>query len=90
MKVYAVVIYDIINDRKRTEVAKYLQGYGFRVQKSAFEVNLDKPVFTKMISGLSKFQKDEDSIRVYRIIGDNNIVCFDRNNKNVSDGIVIV
>ena len=37
-KVYILVIYDIVNNKCRTDFAKKMNGYGFRVQKSAFEV----------------------------------------------------
>ena len=39
-KVYVLIIYDIIENKKRTKLAKFLQGYGFRIQKSAFEAML--------------------------------------------------
>ena len=36
-KAYVLIIYDIVDNAKRVRLAKFLQGYGFRVQKSAFE-----------------------------------------------------
>ena len=41
-KISALIIYDICEDHKRSKLAKLLKGYGFRVQKSAFEVELNK------------------------------------------------
>ena len=35
MKIYALVIYDIVNDKRRAKFAKRLNQYGIRVQKSA-------------------------------------------------------
>jgi CRISPR-associated protein Cas2 len=40
-QVYVLVIYDIIKNKTRNKFAKVLQGYGFRVQKSAFEAIID-------------------------------------------------
>ena len=32
-KAYVLIIYDIVDNAKRVRLAKFLQGYGFRVQK---------------------------------------------------------
>lgn len=36
-KIYVLIIYDIVSNRRRVAFAKKMSGYGFRVQKSAFE-----------------------------------------------------
>lgn len=36
-KLYILVIYDIVDNKRRVRFAKKMNGYGFRVQKSAFE-----------------------------------------------------
>ncbi len=38
---FLVVSYDIHDDRRRARVAKLLEGYGYRVQYSVFECELD-------------------------------------------------
>ncbi len=43
-----LVIYDIRNEKRLLKVAKIIQNYGFRVQKSVFEVNADKNVIEGM------------------------------------------
>lgn len=68
-KLFVLIIYDIVDNRKRVKLAKYLQGYGQRVQKSAFEAHLTRKVYDKMISGISSYCGEEDSIRIYRMIG---------------------
>lgn len=68
-KLFVLVIYDIADNRKRVKLAKYLQGFGQRVQKSAFEMHLTRKVYDKMIKGISGYCGKEDSIRVYRITG---------------------
>ncbi len=68
MKIYALVIYDIVNDKRRTRFAKKLNQYGIRVQKSAFEVYLSKTIYKRMISEISRMiDTDEDSLRIYRL-----------------------
>ena len=47
-EVFALIIYDIVDNKRRSQLVKYLQGYGFRVQKSCFEVILNKSVFKKL------------------------------------------
>ena len=37
-----IIAYDIENDRTRNKIAKILEGYGIRVQKSVFECKLTK------------------------------------------------
>lgn len=32
-RVFVLVIYDIMDNKRRTKLSKYLQGFGFRVQK---------------------------------------------------------
>ena len=34
-KVFVLIIYDIVENKKRVKLSKLLLGYGFRIQKSA-------------------------------------------------------
>jgi len=47
-----VVCYDIPDDRRRTRLAKHLEGFGDRMQYSVFETLLDRARFAEMISGV--------------------------------------
>ena len=64
-----VVIYDIIDNKRRLKLSKLLQGYGKRVQRSSFECQLTRRQYDKMIGEISKFRDPTDLIRVYRIAG---------------------
>jgi CRISPR-associated protein Cas2 len=64
-----LIIYDIVSNKKRTKFAKYLENYGFRVQKSAFEAKLTLSKYEKLIRGIDAYASGEDSIRVYRLNG---------------------
>ena len=72
-KLLVLIIYDIIENKKRTKFAKHLEGYGIRVQKSAFEARLTKKKYEKLLSEIPRFCGEEDSIRVYRISGQSQI-----------------
>lgn len=63
-----VVIYDISDDKRRRRVFNLLEGYGRRVQFSAFECVLDDRKFEELRSRLVKVVKmDQDSVRFYPI-----------------------
>ena len=51
--------------------AKYLLGYGNRVQKSGFEVSVSEKKFEKLLNEIPRYCSSVDSIRVYRITGQN-------------------
>ena len=75
-RVRVLVIYDIVNDKKRGKLVKYLLGYGFRVQKSAFEAKLSKQLYHQLIRGLKAYASSEDNIRVYRFGKENRVVNY--------------
>ena len=44
-KMYLAVTYDLTNNRARSKIVKILESYGFRVQKSVFELEITKNQF---------------------------------------------
>ena len=66
-KYLIVVIYDIVDNKRRSAFAKYLQGFGVRVQKSAFECILPQAKYEKLIQGIPKLITNEDLVRVYKL-----------------------
>ncbi|MFA7078790.1 MAG: CRISPR-associated endonuclease Cas2 [Syntrophomonas sp.] len=66
-KYLVVVIYDIVDNRRRAAFAKYLKGFGVRVQKSAFECILPDAKYQKLIKGIPQLIGKEDQIRVYKL-----------------------
>ena len=79
-KIYLLVIYDIINNKRRTRFAKFLEGYGIRVQKSCFESFLSEIQYEKILKEIPYYIDDkEDSIRVYRMIGSGEVTLFGQN-----------
>lgn len=47
-RLFVLIIYDIVNNSRRTKFAKLLLGYGFRIQKSAFEAVITKSKLMKL------------------------------------------
>lgn len=66
-KYLIVVIYDIVDNKRRAKLAKYLQGFGVRVQKSAFECILAEAKYEKLIRGIPQLISAEDQVRVYKL-----------------------
>ncbi len=67
---YILVTYDISNDKQRKKVDKLLSEYGFRVNYSVFEIEIDTKTYTKLLQKLLDFVEKSDSVRVYRISKD--------------------
>lgn len=65
-KFIVLMIYDIVDNKRRNKMVKCLEAYGVRVQKSAFEALLNCRQYEKMLRE-SSILIDEavDSLRVY-------------------------
>lgn len=67
-KYLVVVIYDIVDNKRRAAFAKHLKGYGVRVQKSAFECILPANKYEKLVKEIPRFiAPEDDQIRVYKL-----------------------
>ncbi len=88
--VYALVIYDIEENRKRTKLAKFLNGYGNRVQKSAFEVCVTKKKFNELKAKLQSFCGKADSIRVYKLSGQSEVTKMGIDNYIIQEDIILI
>jgi CRISPR-associated protein Cas2 len=63
---FITVCYDIPDDKRRTRVSKTLEGFGYRVQKSVFECDIELPLYEKMQKRITKIVNvEEDSVRYY-------------------------
>jgi CRISPR-associated protein Cas2 len=61
-----VVVYDIPDDRRRNQLATFLEGYGRRVQYSVFECFLDRDAMVKLHQQvLRRVKPEEDNVRFY-------------------------
>lgn len=65
---YVMVSYDIVDDKTRLKVLKFLKNFGNRVQLSVFECNLTEEQFKRMKKGIEKIiDRREDKVRYYKI-----------------------
>ncbi|EHL19060.1 CRISPR-associated protein cas2 [Peptoanaerobacter stomatis] len=79
-----IVFYDIISNKRRTELVKILNAFGYRIQKSVFECILTTKKYQLLLKKIKKFSKPEDLIRVYKlnknvvttILGKNNDITY--------------
>lgn len=64
---FCLIIYDIRSNKHRLKLSKLLEGYGVRVQKSCFEVDLSRNDYQSLLKDIESFYKadEEDSIIVY-------------------------
>jgi CRISPR-associated protein Cas2 len=64
----AIVVYDVPDDKRRTKLAKFLEGYGRRVQWSVFECFLSLDEMRDLYVRVGKLVKsEEDNVRFYWI-----------------------
>lgn len=63
-----VVVYDIPNDKTRTKLSNFLEGYGRRIQYSVFECFLDLNEMQQLHKAIAKrVNPEEDNVRFYWI-----------------------
>jgi CRISPR-associated protein Cas2 len=66
-----LVVYDIADDRRRTKLSDFLEGYGRRVQESVFECFLNLSEMQKLHQKVKRRVKlPEDNVRFYWIPAD--------------------
>jgi CRISPR-associated protein Cas2 len=68
--VFYVISYDIPDDRRRSQLANALKGFGTRVQYSVFEAHLSRAQYEELKRTVSRIiNPSEDSVRYYRLCG---------------------
>ena len=60
-----LIIYDICDAKRLQVVAKVLEGYGIRVQKSVFELEASRKVIRKLKGKFNTIIEDEDYIIIF-------------------------
>ena len=65
-KAFVLIIYDIISNKSRNKFSKLLLGYGFRIQKSAFEAVISKDKLIKLLAEIPRYiNENEDARRIH-------------------------
>ena len=72
-KYVVVIIYDISEDKQRLKMAKFLNSYGHRVQKSAFEACLTEKQYDNFIA---KLEKKVNKVRIYKLYSVNEVKAY--------------
>ena len=88
-KLFALIIYDIVENKPRQKLAKLLEGYGFRIQKSAFEAELSEKKFDKLIEELKPFGNNEDSLRIYKITGRGSVISIGKETESKIEEVLV-
>ena len=90
LKYRVLIIYDITEDKPRIKLSKLLSSYGVRVQKSAFEASLNKKQYEKLIFELDRYVGREDSIRMYKLYEDSEVITYGKADEALFDDVIIV
>ena len=64
-----LVIYDIRDPKRLQKVAKKMEGHGFRVQKSVFEVEATEVVIARLRQAVRRIIEDEDFVVYFDLCG---------------------
>ena len=68
-KCRTLIIYDITDNKRRLKMVKFLEGFGFRVQKSAFEAVINLSAINRLKDGIGLIIGKEDNVRIYVLKG---------------------
>jgi CRISPR-associated protein Cas2 len=86
-----VVIYDIVDNKKRTLMSKTLLGYGERVQRSAFECHLTLRKYEELLSEILPIIDEElDLLRVYKLAGNTETKIWGRVPETEDEDVIIL
>lgn len=90
-KLYVLIIYDIVNNKRRMAFAKKMNGYGFRVQKSAFEALIQENLYRQLIDEIPRLIDEKtDTVRVYKIRGQGEVSLFGQSPILEDEEVIII
>lgn len=89
-KKLVLVIYDIVDNKRRAQMVKLLNSYGTRVQKSAFETLITIRQYTRMIEGIEKIICNEDNVRLYRLNSSNEVLLLGESYTVYEEEVIII
>ena len=76
-----LLTYDISSTKNRTKLSTLLEGYGYRVNYSVFELDLKKYQLLELLEQIKPFYEKNDSIRIYAFSADTVEKSYDLNSK---------
>ena len=88
---FILIIYDIVDNKRRTKFAKLLEGYGKRVQKSAFEAMITENLYRKLLAEIPHLiDNTSDTVRVYKIRGNGEVNLFGLSHRIEDEEVIIL
>lgn len=88
--VFALVIYDISDNKVRLKFSRYLDGYGSRIQKSAYEIKTSQAKYKKMLQGIPSFCAESDSIRVYKLTSRSEVAKWGKDLSTDIEDVILI
>lgn len=86
-----LVIYDVVDDKKRYRIAKTMKGYGEWVQRSAFECHLTLRQYEKMIRDIIPyFDFEQDLLKIYKLTGQTEIKVYGKIEMTANEDLIIL
>ena len=86
-----LIIYDISDNRKRAKMAKMLEGFGVRVQKSAFESIMKQSEYKRLLKQVEELINEQnDYLRIYRLSGNTEIKTWGKIGKTEEEEFIIL
>ena len=90
-KVYILVIYDIVDNKRRVKFANKMSGDGFSVQKSAFEAMITENLYKKLLTEIPYLiDKNIDTVRIYKIRGSGEVKLFGVSPKIEDEEVIVL
>lgn len=89
-KKLVLIIYDIIDNKRRNKMVKHLESFGNRVQKSAFEALLPSNKYRDMIKGIMEIIENEDNVRIYRLNSSNEVLLLGTGDTMYEENVIII
>lgn len=86
-----LIIYDIVDNRRRTKLFKFLSGYLMPVQRSCFESYLTETQLDEIKLRIEYYiNKEEDNIRIYELSAYGKVYNYGLNIDNEIEEILIL
>ncbi|KMO85342.1 CRISPR-associated protein Cas2 [Megasphaera cerevisiae DSM 20462] len=84
-----LIIYDIVDNKRRNAMVHFLEKYGLRVQKSAFEAYVTKNKYEKLAQESSEIIDTEtDSLRIYLLADHTSVRSWGIGDTHTEDVII--
>ena len=86
-----LVIYDIVDNKRRSRMVKCVERYGIRVQKSAFEAFLSKKKYERLVEETSRLiDLETDSLRIYLLADHTLVRSWGVGDRHIEDIIIFL